>query len=231
MLDGDRTKRLLEEEEDKEFTAQVRKMLATQNPNPERIDCELFSADIKALAWHKELRNDLEAVLEHIFHCSPCFDDHRRHKRQFRLFRRTLKIGLPAAAALLLLSSGLSLVWISKGRPSAKNADLAAPTLNLNLGVRGADESSNGALEIGRDHQGPLAIELPKGSRAGKYLVKLGLANRPLVQREGTAAIDHHGSTILTLSDFSLTGIQPGTYDLAITRPPLDWVHFTVRVR
>lgn len=218
-------------EEERQFTAKVRKMLASQNQNPGRLGCDLFRADIKALAWHKELRNDLQPVLEHVLHCSPCFNDHRRHKRQFKVYRRSLKIGLPAVAALLVLSCALSLLWVSKGRLASENSQRPTAALDLNLGVRGVGQSSDRPLELNRDHEGPMVIELPKGSRAGKYMVRLGLLDRPLVEREGLAVIDQQGSTILRFSHFGLSGIPPGNYDLAITRPPLDWVHFSVRVR
>ena len=256
-------------EEEREFTAKVRRMLAGENPNPDRNKCSHFSKDIRALAWHGTLENDLDPILDHLMLCSPCFRDHRKYKRQYRIFRNLRDVGWPMSfslrAKIIWVSTGvlfifsLSLVWTyrkdggpNKGKHLGSEnvteqvaSSVLAPTkgtliehetvtLTLQSNFRG------GGLDEGISRITPLVVprgrlslvvQLPKGARDGKYLVRLACQDRVLIQAEGQAITDQSGMSRLELSDFDTSRIPAGKYQLGFKKGQLDWAEFEVTVK
>lgn len=249
-------------EEEREFTAKVRRMLAAENPNPDRNECSHFSKDIRALARHGTLENDLDPILDHLMLCSPCFRDHRKYKRQYRIFRNLRDVGWPMSfslhAKIIWVSTGvlfmlsLSLIWTyqkesgpNKGKhvgsanvteQVAKGAPVEHETVTLTLqsNFRGGGPAEGTSritpLVLPRGRLS-LVVQLPKGARDGKYLVRLACQDRVLIQAEGDAITDQSNISRLELPNFDTSGVPAGKYQLGFRKGRLDWAEFEVTVR
>ena len=241
-----------EEQELREFSAEIRQILATGNPNPERTGCAPFKKRIRALAWHVKLGPDLEKVLEHISHCSPCFKDHRRYKTQYRLYRRSKRVAPYVAAAVVFLLMGIQFHALWKGytstiatgqrtQPStsagSKESQVAAlqslqrVTLNLESNLRGDDGGHPIKTDLPRGRF-QLTLQLPTGSRPGKYLVRLARGQgKPLLETEGVVSTDERNVSILRIDEIDTSKIIPGKYQLSLKRGTLGWANFDVQVK
>src|SRR5437867_1638751 len=127
--------------EEKQIREALRHLFRTAHPNPERIGCVAFAKDIKALACHQNLDHDLSGVLEHISRCSPCYLDHGKYLAGYRAQQR-LRKGLIAAASVLFLFVGISLLW---ERGSRQNTPVELATGSTQESVRsGKSEDTAG---------------------------------------------------------------------------------------
>jgi hypothetical protein len=241
-----------EEKELGEFAAAIRRLLATGNPNPKRIDCFRFTKRIKALAWHGKPDRDLDEVLDHISHCSPCVKDHRRFKTQYRLYRRSIGIVPYAAAAVVLFLAGIQFeaTWrrhsptiatdsatglhLSESQQGHEMAGFETPqalTLNLESNLRGEGEGKLIMADLPRGRL-QLTLQLPKGAKPGRYAVRLSRrAREPLLETEGMASTDQRNDSILRINEIDTSKIIPGKYRLSLRRGSLDWVDFDVKVK
>ena len=241
-----------EEQELNEFSAAVRQILAAGNPNPNRTDCARFKNRIKALAWHAKLGPDLEVVLEHISHCSPCFKDHHKYKTQYKLYQRCKRVVPYVAAAVVLLLLGIRFhaLWkrqtstVATGqdaRPStsvgsresqvARIQSLQEVTLTLESNLRGDDGGYPINLDLPRGRL-QLTLQLPTGARPGRYLVRLSQGHeKPLLQTEGLALTNERNVSILRIDQIDTSKIIPGKYQLSVKRETLDWSDFEVQVK
>jgi len=254
-------------DEERKFTSKVRRILTAENPNPDRIGCSALSRDIKALAWHGTLQNGLDQILDHLMLCSPCFRDHHKYKRQYKIHRWLRDIGWPMSLSLrakviwgsagLLFMFTLSLIWTyqKEGRPNngkhvgSETEQVARSILDptkgtpIEHGVVSLTLQSNfrgGGPAEGETRITPLVlphgrlslvVQLPKGAREGKYLVRLASEDRVLIQAEGQAITDQSNISRLELPNFDTSRIPAGKYQLAFKKDQLDWAEFEVTVK
>jgi hypothetical protein len=199
-------------------------------PNPDRIGCP-DQQTLKALARRKLPLNHPAQI--HISQCSPCFREVLAYQAQWQRGRRHTRIGLVAAALLLLtigafwayrsLSLGSPVRWMARGNwPAPPSNPVQVPGVLNYQGIsakRGTDSPSATPTNeqiIFRSVR-ELAIVLPMGREAGSYVVEIFPKtdrSKPLARYTGHASIDSDGVTTLrTPVDF--TAFPAGTYTVS----------------
>jgi hypothetical protein len=72
-------------------------------------------------------------------------------------------------------------------------------------------------------------LELPIGSNEGAYDVALVNPNgAELLRTSGTAKLEDH--VVVLRADIDLARVSAGSYFLALRRPGLEWMRFSIRV-
>lgn len=74
-----------------------------------------------------------------------------------------------------------------------------------------------------------LTFQLPLGSKAGTYELKLRQGDRTILSTTAEAAI-HDGTTGFTVK-MDLSKFEPGDYSLDVRQAPWDWNYFPVSIR
>ena len=244
-------------EEEKQIGEALRHLFRTAHPNPERIGCVAFAKDIKALACHRKLDHDLSGVLEHISRCSPCYLDHGKYLAEYRAQQRFRKV-LIAAASVLFLFVGISLLWEHGSREKTKTAvELATSSASVTSGKSegttgdevvvstnfsqhrraslNLESALRGEFRVVQPLMLPhgnltLSIQLPLGAREGKYRVRL-FSGKESIEGEGTARVDQENVPTLTIDEFDTSKLPPGRYHLGIKRERSEWAKFFVQVK
>ena len=212
-------------------------------PNPERIGCP-GGAFLRQLATNRKSIPITDARLDHVVHCSPCFQEFSAFKDQASKVpekehpQRFLRL-LPyaAAAAVLLIPTAWLMrdhgVFTPMGYGSARGR-----AMMMNFAVasidRGATENSSVPAAVQEYPREPLtlSIGLPRGSEGGSYQFEL---RRPIdgvvvVRGSGTATISKGLTTFSLWLD--LSKIPAGTYGARVRHLPLGaWQDLTVQIR
>ena len=205
----------------------LRKGLAREFPNPERIGCP-GSALLKRIAHGSVSLTELEPWLEHLGACSPCFQEFTELRKQAAIQRRRTQMWLVAAAVLVFAIAGW--LWV-RTRPSLQTA----ATVTLDLRERSSSRGQNRAdatqppLEIphGAKH---LTVEMPIGSKEGSYDIALiSDAGDEVLRTTGTAQLENH--VVIIRADVDVASVRPGSYSLGLRQTGLEWTRFPVRVR
>jgi hypothetical protein len=216
-------------------------------PNPDRIGCPGAGA-IRELA--RVARPFEDTHWEHVSHCSPCyreFLEYRTLALDVRKRRRTLRVGLAAVAAVVLIGvSVYAILQVGQREaaprlPASAQSKRESPQLQAEVRTpRSAilnfeNESATRGVEvpsrrIGSDIQhvprdiSQLIIYLPLFSEPGKYEVRLLRSSddtNPLATFTGTAQIED-GLTVVKLAP-DLSHFQAGTYTIAFRRDGGEW--------
>jgi hypothetical protein len=204
----------------------LRRGLAKEFPNPERIGCP-GSSLLKGIAQGKVSLTEAEPWLDHLGSCSPCFQEFKEFRRQSTNQRRRV-LALVATAALLLLAVG-GWLWV-RARPSVQTSDTAVLDLRERSVARGQNPSDTdqAPLEIPRTAK-HLVLDLPIGSKEGPYDVGLITATGDeLLRATGTAELRDHINRLRV--DIDLSSIRSGDYSLGIREPNLEWARYPIRV-
>jgi len=128
----------------------------------------------------------LDQILDHLMQCSPCFRDHRKYKRQYKIYRwlqdfRTRMSFSPRAkvawvAGAILLALSLSLVWIyrkegraNKGKDSGSENAAEQVTRNISdptktLRSTPIEEHETVTLSLESDLRGGAPAEMTRRS-------------------------------------------------------------------
>jgi hypothetical protein len=211
---------------DKRLLDILRRGLAKEFPNPERIGCP-GSSLLKGIAQGKVSLTEAEPWLDHLGSCSPCFQEFKEFRRQSTNQRRRV-LTLVATAAVLLFAVG-GWLWV-RARHSVQTTETAVLDLRERSVARGQTPSDTGQapLEIPRTAK-HLVLELPIGSKEGPYDVGL-ITNTgdELLRATGTAELRDHINRLRV--DVDLSSLGPGTYSLGVRQPSLQWTRYPVRV-
>jgi len=200
--------------------------LSREYPNPDRIGCP-GSAVLRGIASHKLRLAEVHQWLDHLGSCSPCYQEFTERRKQVVSQRRRLQVWLAVAAVLILTVAAL--VWVRTQRPG-QQPEIAVLDLRERSVARGQNptQPDQPPLEIRRSAK-HLIVDLPIGSREGSYdLALLTESGDQLRNTSGTARLQDHVVTLR--ADVDVTGIQPGTYLLALRQPGLEWTRYPVRV-
>lgn len=201
----------------------LRRGLAKEFPNPERIGCPGTSL-LKGIAQGQVSLTEAEPWLDHLGSCSPCFQEFNEFRRQSTQRRHVLT--LIATAAVLLFAVG-GWLWV-RARHSVEATDTAILDLRERSVARGQTPSESAPLQISRTTK-HLVLELPIGSREGPYDVGLLTETGDEVLRAtGMAKMDDHITDLRVEIDFG--GVQKGTYSLGLRQPGLEWTRYPIRV-
>jgi hypothetical protein len=204
----------------------LRRGLAKEFPNPERIGCP-GNALIKGIAQGKVSLTEAEPWLDHLGSCSPCFQEFKEFRRQSTSQRRRV-LTLVATAAVLLFAVG-GWLWV-RARHSVQTTESAVLDLRERSVARGENPSNTGQapLEIPRTVR-HLVIDLPIGSKEGPYEVEMITgAGDELLRATGTAELRDHINRLRVEAD--LSSIRPGTYSLGVRQPNLEWTRYPIRI-
>jgi hypothetical protein len=211
---------------DKRLLDILRRGLATEFPNPERIGCP-GKALLKGIAQGKVSLTEAEPWLDHLGSCSPCFREFKEFRRQSAIQRRRFLTWVATAAVLLVAVGGW--LWV-RARHSVEATDTAVLDLRERSVARGQSQADAGQapLEIPRTAK-HLIVDLPIGSKEGTYDVGLltGTGDQ-ILRATGTAQLHDHITDLRV--DVDLSGVQAGAYSLGIRQASLEWTRYPIRV-
>ena len=202
-------------------------------PNPERKGCP------GGVALQKLAERALKEAVEsdrhwhHLTHCSECYGEFLGFNdalRRSRSVHRTRVIWGSAVAATVIVVALAASVWNGVIPKRPENAELAYAkrTVVIPSTVRspGADEPKPIILErLPLD----LTVELPVGSKAGYYELRLNRNDRSVLSSGGDAAI-RNGTTAFTVR-VNLSGVTPGSYAMEVRQVPQDWSLYPVVIQ
>ena len=170
----------------------------------------------------------------HLTHCSECYREFigasiTRLKQRTRVSRLWFAWGLASAAVLVAVFAFFAVrqAGFHPGRP--QNAELAyrKRTVNIPSMTRGEGGGDAKPMVLEREPE-ELTFQLPLGSKAGTYELKLRQGDRTIVSTTAEAAI-HNGTTAFSVR-IDLSKFDPGNYSLDVRQPPWDWSYFPVAI-
>ena len=223
------------EGEERELLELLAKSALNDYPNPERIGCP-GREFLQRLAFNRKSIPLSDARLDHVVHCSPCFQELTDMRAAAKKKRRSAWIGAAVAAALILVGAVLWFTGALRNIGSLGGSGSSVPMVaQINLQNasrrRGSPSQSqeNSGTTIPRGHL-KLTILLPFGSDAGRYDVQIFKEiGKPLIAWSGDAVIGN-GVTKLDLS-VDTSPLPPGSYLLGIRQPPLEWDFTAITIR
>ncbi len=181
---------------------------------------------LRGIAAHKVPLSEADRWLTHFSSCSPCFQEFTRFRKQ-AVDRRRTQIWLAAAAVFIFAIAGW--FWV-RSRPQVQTAAVVVLDLRGRATVRGENspDISQPPIEVPRSAKS-LTLELPIGSNEGAYEVALVNPNgTELLRTSGTAKLEDH--VVVLRADIDLARVSAGSYFLALRRPGLEWMRFSIRV-
>ena len=217
---------------------QLQQEVLKNYPNPERKGCpgEAVVRTLVARPMEESIEGDPN--WQHVTHCSECYReflafkaalDKRKSRRKDALRWSFAGAAIVAAFAIFLLARAS----FHGGSKRPQNAELAYVPRTIVMksttrSARGAaEEEEPFSLERGRV---ALTVQLPIGSRAGKYEFQLGdESDHAVLKREAEADIKKGITSFLVLID--LSGSQAGRYKVEVRQPPYDWDYYPVILR
>ena len=213
---------------------QLQQAILRDYPNPERKGCP-DGVVLRALA-EKPLDQPVEndPHWQHITHCSECYREFLAFNEAFRQRRKQRQVQvrwalvLTAAVALLVAFLGLNRGLLVPKRP--QNAELAY--LKLTVDVPSMSRSGNGEepppIYLERRPM-ELAVNLPIGSKPGRYEIQLQKDETTLLSTAADARLQNGTTAFLVRMD--LTKFVPGDYKVNVRQIPFDWNYYPVTIR
>ena len=239
-------------EEERELRESLREAYATDFPNPERQGCP-DKSKLAALACRRVFP-DVQEVVSHLSHCSPCSQELTLLTRQYRSRQWVFRV---AAVALIAVGVAAYASWrimrstrLSEPSPIV-NTSVPKPVLPpetsdpsaraqqlpevqivlLDLRNRGVTRGAN--TKTGEDLALPkgrlkLSIYLPIGSEEGAYEVRISGRGQSRRAKGQTSFRNH--TTVLTIG-VDTTTFQAGSYVLAIRQVGWGWYQYPLQVK
>lgn len=213
---------------------QLQDSILSDYPNPDRKGCpgDVIIRSLAERASDEKVEND--AHWHHLTHCSECY-------REFLDLRRRLKntaekrtpLVLWGAITALALIVGFSL-WYSHKIPTEpqrpQNAELVFSKLTIDIPTMTRSEVARANAPINlQPRPTELTVNLPVGSKPGRYEFRLLKGDQQILAADQVAAISK-GVTALTLR-IDISKIPPGSYSMSVRQPPWDWSYVPVVVR
>lgn len=226
---------------EKLFLAALEQSYAHDFPNPDRVGCD-DPHRIRNFVFGQADADRDRALLDHLTHCSPCFQEFLRYRTERR--RQTRQRRIASIAALLVLAC--SLVGYQLSRPHQAEPDIHTQTprtqpatTKLALDLRDRSSLRGEVGPIGAPAPPPLqlvrgrleTIYLPVGSDDGPYELELRKAeDEPALAKWSGQAKIQDGLTVLS-TNADTGGLTPGQYVLAIRKPGRSWRAYPVIVQ
>lgn len=202
--------------------------------NPERKGCS-GDAILKRLAekpWDEAIENDPH--WQHITHCSECYREFLDFNNAYRQHVKTSKarvittVAVAAVVVVLALLTVLPRGSLLSKRP--QNAELAyvKRTVNIPSMQRSAGGEALQPLLLERRPL-ELTVELPVGSKAGRYEVQFKNESRTLLSTASEAGTKD-GTTSFVVNA-NLSEFEPGNYSIVVRQVPFGWNYYPVLIR
>jgi hypothetical protein len=204
-------------------------VILTQFPNPERKDCP-GTAVLRTIAKKRISMQD--PALDHTGRCSPCFAELTEIRRAIRKQNVMWTTG-SAAAAVILLAVLLGYFGFQKDKSPTPEHQRIAAVLDLRNASASRAVQAPGAeqppIEIPRGLL-KLTVNLPVGSEAGRYELKIRRADQSaIINGNGQARIEAGITTLMV--EIDTTSVPSGTYDFDWRMPGSEWWSHPVQIR
>lgn len=215
---------------------QLQDSILREYPNPEREGCP-GDGVLKELATRPlDRRVEDDPNWHHVTHCSECYREFLGFATEHRQRAKVRRLWVVSAAAAALVIIGAAIVFIVRhgvGRQEPRmHAELAYRhrTVDIPAVTRSAEGSSESKQPILLEREPlELTVQLPVGSKAGRYQFQLRRGDNPVISAGGDASM-RGGTTSFTVRT-DLSQLQPGSYSMYVRQPPWDWNYFPVVVR
>jgi hypothetical protein len=214
---------------------QLQDSILSEYPNPERKGCP-GDAVIRSLAARASDESvEKDPNWHHVTHCSECYREFLdlRLKLKSEAKRRARLVGWGVVAAVVALAAGLFFVFEQRktGIPERpQNAELAWDKTMIDIPsmTRSETGSANAPIVLKRRAE-ELTMNLPVGSKAGLYELRLLKGDKAIISATSTAALVN-GATSFTVR-IDLSKVAAGSYSMSVRQAPWDWSYFPVVVR
>jgi len=207
----------------------AKELFLNQFPNPERKGCA-DSETIKAMAFGKLRGERASGWWSHFATCSPCTREFAAFQQQARASKNT-RIAVGIAASILLTVGVIAWLVMQGGGGLEPLPPYESSTLDLRgmSLVRGGSTPSNAPLELPRRRLA-LSIFLPTGTEPGEFDVQVSQQPENPILIDSGSAILRDQITVLDVR-LDLSGLNPGSYLLAIREKDWDWNYYRLIVR
>jgi hypothetical protein len=213
---------------------QLQDSILRDYPNPERKGCP-GDAVLRRLA-EAPLDHSIEddPHWEHVTHCSECYREFLAFNNAFRarVKARRVRVGwtvaVIAAIVVFAVVFGVGRRVFFSERP--QNAELAyvKETVDIPSMERSPNADEGKPILLERKPL-ELMVNLPVGSKAGRYELELKQGEKTLLSTSADAAI-HNGTTSFS-AKVDLSKFDPGNYKMFVRQLPFDWNYYPVVVR
>jgi hypothetical protein len=209
---------------------QLQESILREYPNPERKGCPGDAVVKRLAALPPDEPIERDPNWHHLTHCAECYREflaaRAAAKEQASAQRQWMTWGLAAAAVLLLVFGFLAVRHFM--RP--QNAELAyrKRLVKTESMRRGGEGKESKPLILERDRE-ELTFELPIGSKAGPYEVRIRRDDRVVLSKMADASIVD-GTTAFTVG-LDLSRFDPGNYSIDVRQVGFDWSYFPVEIR
>lgn len=219
----------LSKREDRTLHRTMESVILTQFPNPERKDCP-GTAVLRTIAKKRISMQD--PALDHAGRCSPCFAELTDIRRAIRK-QNVAWITGTAAAAVILIAVLLGYFGFQKDKVPTPESQQIAALLDLRNASATRSVQSPGSeqlpIEIPRGLL-KLTINLPVGSEAGSYEVRIRKPNQSATLDGIGHARIKDGITELMV-EIDTTSLPIGTYDFGWRMAGSDWRNYPILAR
>lgn len=212
--------------------------ILSQYPNPERKGCPGSAALEGVASRFSDESVESDPNWEHITHCSECYSEFLDFRRKFKGEAKkrsyALRLGIGAALVVAVLA-GLFLASRNRGSLGPERPQNAEVAYNNKITIdiptmQRSDEAQRASSPIVLDPKpDELTVNLPVGSKAGRYELQLLKDNKPVISAHADAAI-RNGTTAFTVR-IDLSKIATGSYSMSVRQVPWDGNYFPVVVR
>jgi hypothetical protein len=253
------SERPLSKAEERWFAENMRRVLSSEYPNPNRIGCPDRKI-IRDLAFHKKVVDPetFGQISHHMFKCSECYRETLGFVEEYKKERKQRRKRLAyAIAASILIAVGIWSFWQFHPKQEIVEKPVVSPQpapvvpliadsstqktkppqivqyepalIELPIKYRGSVGAPEQPMVIKRGHL-QLEIRLPLGSPEGIY--KLRILDRSEQVRntaEGNVRLVNGITSFKVNIDTS--HLSPGNYKLSILEPSFDeWDAFSIRL-
>ncbi len=221
----------LDDQQEQAFLEISADVLASEFPNPDRIDCP-DSSVLQRIASTKLSLRDATPWMKHLGSCSECYRDFEKYKEVARR-RRVVRLVYSMAASVLLAALLAIAVWKSHRNeiahrnnphqqitPNGTNgnsvAEYVAFVLDLRNAahVRGKNGTAHSVMKVPRMPLHVLAY-LPMGSDSGEYSVSMKREGKPVWS--GAASAHIRDNRMVAEFDDDFTAYAPARYVLELS--------------
>lgn len=257
MQNEKRAERPLNRAEERWFAENMRKVLSSEYPNPNRIGCPDRKI-IRDLAFHRKVVDPetFSQISLHMFKCSECYRDTLSFVEEYKKLRKQRRIRMVyALAASILIAVGIWSFWQFRPKQEIAEKPVVSPQpapaiplvadnsiqkakppqiaqyeqalIELPIKYRGSVGTPEQPMVIKRGRL-QLEVRLPLGSPEGKYRLRiLDRAEQVRNTAEGNVRLVNGITSFKVNIDSS--NLSPGNYKLSILEPGLDvWSEYFV---
>jgi hypothetical protein len=254
------SERPLSKAEERWFAENMRRVLSSEYPNPNRIGCPDRKI-IRDLAFHKKVVDPetFEKISHHMFKCSECYRETLGFVEEYKKERKQRRTRMAfAIAASILIAVGLWSFWQFGPKQEIAKKPVVSPQpapvipsvadnstqkakppqivqyeparIELPIKYRGSAGTPEQPMVIKRGHL-QLEVRLPLGSPEGKYKLRiLDKSEQVRNTAEGNVRLVN-GITALKVTIDS-SNLSPGAYKLSILEPGLDeWADYSLELK